>query len=124
MRSKDSDEKFDPRQPALIVVYGNTRRKHRPLDRDVVVLGRGPGCDLGLVSPEVAPVHCVLVRLAGGWRIRDCSGRAGTRLNGRPVHDEPLANGDIIQLGTFSFETYLPAEAAPAGHAPAAPAGR
>ena len=102
------DETFDPAQPALIVKYGATKKKYRPLLRDIVVLGRGQGCDIGLVSPEVAPVHCVLLRLPSGWVIRDCSGRA-TRVNGQPIIEEPLKDGDIITLGTFSFEAHLPA---------------
>jgi pSer/pThr/pTyr-binding forkhead associated (FHA) protein len=103
------EESFDPSQPALIVKYGATKKKHRPLLRDVVVLGRGQGCDIGLVSPEVAPVHCVLLRLPTGWIIRDCSGRA-TRLNGQPITEEPLKDGDIITVGTFSFEAHLPSK--------------
>jgi hypothetical protein len=73
-----------------------------------MVLGRSSGCDIGLVSPEVAPVHCILVNLSTGWRIRDCSGRA-TRVNGQAIVDEPLRDGDTIQIGTFSFEVYMPA---------------
>jgi hypothetical protein len=107
MRKEPQEDVIDPTRPALIVLYGATRRKFRPLEGDVCVLGRAPGCDIGLMSPDVAPVHCVLVRLANGWRIRDCSGRA-TRLNGRAIHDEPLRNGDTIQIGTFSFEAQLP----------------
>jgi hypothetical protein len=114
---KEHEDRIDPNVPSLIVVYGRTSRKVRPLVGDLVVVGRGPGCDLGLVSPEVAPVHCVIVRLADGWRIRDCSGRA-TRLNGHAIRDEPLRNGDTIQVGTFSFEARLPAH--PVAGAPAA----
>ena len=84
------------------------------------MLGRSPGCDIGLVSPEVAPVHCLIVRTMSGWRIRDCSGRA-TRINGKSIQDEPLRNGDVLQIGTFSFEAKLPAVA---GHARRAPARR
>jgi hypothetical protein len=105
---REPPDKFDPQQPALIVTYGNTKRKHRPLDREVLLLGRAPGCDLGLVAPEIAPVHCVIVRLAQGWRIRDCSGRPGTCLNGKPIHDEALRDGDVIQVGSFSFQAHLP----------------
>jgi chromosome segregation ATPase len=104
------EESLDPTQPTLVVKYGATKKKYRPLLRDIVVLGRGQGCDIGLVSPEVAPVHCVLLRLPGGWVIRDCSGRA-TRLNGQPISEEPLKDGDIITIGTFSFEAHLPATA-------------
>jgi hypothetical protein len=121
---RSREESFDPTQPTLIVKYGTTKKKYRPLRRDLVVLGRGPACDIGLVSPEVAPVHCVLVRLPTGWMIRDCSGRA-TRVNGQAITEEPLRDGDTITVGTFSFEAHLPAESAgqpagqPAARAPA-----
>jgi hypothetical protein len=120
---RDNEDKINPRQPALIVLYGNTKRKHRPLDRDVIVLGRSPSCDLGLISPEVAPVHCVIVRFPHGWRIRDCSGRPGTCVNGRTIHDEALRDGDVIQVGSFSFQAHLPVlppHAAPAAEQEAA----
>ena len=103
---KEDDLAID--QPALILSYGSSTRRCRPLDKDVIVIGRAPGCDLGLVSPEVASVHCVIVRVAGGWRVRDCSGRLGTRVNGKSVQDEPLRDGDSVQVGTFSFEARLP----------------
>jgi pSer/pThr/pTyr-binding forkhead associated (FHA) protein len=118
--SKDHEDRIDPRKPGLIVRYGSTKRKFRPLEADLIVLGRAPGCDIGLVSPEVAPVHCILVRVAEGWRVRDCSGR-GTRVNGKSIRDEPLRNGDAIQVGTFSFEAQLPpGAAAPSAMAPLA----
>src|SRR3954471_8256642 len=99
-RDKDA---IDPAQPALLVTYGNTTKKHRPLNSEMFVLGRSSVCDFSLVSPEVAPVHCVLVRVAGGWRLRDCSGRPGTRVNGKVVQETVLDDGDIIQIGAFSF---------------------
>jgi pSer/pThr/pTyr-binding forkhead associated (FHA) protein len=105
---KEHEDKLEPDQPTLIVTYGNTTRKHRPLERDVTILGRAPGCDVGLESPEVAPVHCLIVRVFDGWRLRDCSGRLGTRLNGRSVHDELLHDEDVVQVGTFSFKLHLP----------------
>ncbi len=118
---KELEDRIDPNKPALIVLCGATKRKYLPLAGDLVVLGRGAGCDLGLVSPEVGPVHCIIARLGGEWRIRDCSGRA-TRINGRSIQDEALRNGDVIQIGTFSFEAHLPhRSAAPAAAAVAAP---
>jgi pSer/pThr/pTyr-binding forkhead associated (FHA) protein len=97
---------------ALIVTYGNTTQKHRPLDRELTVLGRGRNCDVSLVSPEVAPIHCLIARLADRWLVRDCTGRGGTRINGKSVTDAVLTDGDMLQVGTFSFEVRLPAERA------------
>lgn len=108
--AKAREERLDPTGPALVVTYGNTTKKVRPLDRDLLVLGRAPGCDLKLVSPEVAAIHCIVVRTAGGWWLRDCTGR-GTRVNGKAVHEEPLHDGDVFQVGTFSFQAHLPAAA-------------
>jgi pSer/pThr/pTyr-binding forkhead associated (FHA) protein len=103
------DDRPDLTRPALIVTYGTTSRKLRSLERDVVVVGRAPGCDVALASPEVAPIHCVIARGPHGWRVRDCSGRGATRVNGTAVVDGPLKNGDTLQVGAFSFEAYLPA---------------
>jgi pSer/pThr/pTyr-binding forkhead associated (FHA) protein len=107
---KEGEQSLKPGQAALIVTYGNTTRKHRPLDRDLIVLGRTPACDVTLVSPEVAAIHCIIQRTSDGWRIRDCcGGRHATRLNGQPIHEEMLRDTDVVQIGTFSFEARLPA---------------
>jgi pSer/pThr/pTyr-binding forkhead associated (FHA) protein len=103
------DGSFDPSQPALIVTYGNTAKKHRVLNKPVIVLGRARGCDIGLVAPDVSNVHCVIVRNPNGFYLRDCSSRSGTRLNGDPVTEAMLRDGDILQIGPFSFQAYLPA---------------
>ena len=110
--SKDRDDKFDATQPTLIVNYGTTR-KHRPLNREVMVVGRAAGCDIGLEAPDVAAVHCVLVRAIDGWHVRDCTGRGGTRLNGQSVHDAALTDEDVLQIGSFSFTLHLPPEHRP-----------
>jgi Inner membrane component of T3SS, cytoplasmic domain len=102
------EDKLSSTQPALVITYGNTTRKIRPLDRPVMMLGQAPGCDLQLKSPDVCPVHLLIVRVPGGWLLRDCSGRGSARLNGMPIGEELLRNGDVIQLSTFSFQLHLP----------------
>jgi hypothetical protein len=116
---REQEDRIDPSKPALVVMCGTTRRKCRPLTSDLILLGRAPGCDIGLVSPEVSPVHCIIFRSGGAWRIRDCSGRA-TRVNGRTIQDELLCDSDVIQVGSFSFQAHLPACAAGAEVAPTA----
>jgi hypothetical protein len=112
--SHTDKEILDPSQPALVVTYGQTPRKYRPLQRDLVVLGQGRGCDIGLVSPEVAEAHCILYRTPEGWRLRDCGSRSGTRLNGQKVQDSALCDGDVLQVGNFNFRCHFPGGAATA----------
>jgi len=111
---KKPDAVFDPSQPALVVTYGNTTRKHRPLDGDVLVIGQSRCCDVGLASPEVAPIHCLIIRGSTGWRVRDCGSRCGTRVNGKAVQEASLHDGDAIQIGPFSFQAHLPQGSTPA----------
>jgi pSer/pThr/pTyr-binding forkhead associated (FHA) protein len=106
---QEREASLKPGQAALNVTYGNTTRRIRPLEGDLIVIGRAPNCDIALVSPEVAPIHCVLQRRSDGWRIRDCcGGRHATRLNGRAIHEETLCDSDVLQIGTFGLEMRLP----------------
>lgn len=111
--SMHNDEPFDPARPALIVTVGNTARKHRALNHDVVVLGRAHGCDIGLTAPDVSSIHCLIYRSPDGLRIRDCQSRSGTHVNGQAIQEVALRDGDTIQVGPFSFQAYLPAESTP-----------
>ncbi len=107
MVMKPSDS-FDPDQPALIVTYGSTGKRHRALNRPALVLGKARGCDIGLVAPDVSNLHCVIARTPDGFQVRDCASRTGTRLNGRAVTEALLHDGDVLQVGPFSFRVYLP----------------
>src|ERR1700722_14079239 len=94
--------------PALILVAGNADRKPRSLDRDVTTVGRARGSDLCLEANEISTLHCVLYRTVDGYRIRDCSSRCGTRINGESIKSQTLHDGDIVNLGPFSFEFHMP----------------
>jgi hypothetical protein len=109
---KEREDQLDPAQPSLLVTYGNTTRKVRPLDRELLVLGRAATCDINLVSPEIASIHALILRAAEGWRVRDCGSRLGTRLNGRAIQESQLEDGDVLQIGSFSFHLNLPGKSA------------
>jgi chromosome segregation ATPase len=95
--------------PVLIPHYCLNDRRPRPLDRDVATIGRARGCDLCLEASDVSTIHCVLFRAADGYHVRDCNSRTGTRLNGNAVRGGPrLRNGDVLQVGPFSFEVQVP----------------
>jgi pSer/pThr/pTyr-binding forkhead associated (FHA) protein len=96
-------------QPVLVPVHGGMDKKPRPLDRDVITVGRARGCDIGLDAPDISTLHCVIYRSRDGLRLRDCGSRTGTRLNGIPAKNNSLCDGDVLQIGPFSFVVQIPA---------------
>ena len=96
------------RVPTLVPLHGNFEKKPRPLDRDVSLIGRARGCDLCLDASDVSTLHCVVFRTRLGYRIRDCNSRTGTRVNGEAVQSSALNDGDVLNIGPFSFEVKVP----------------
>jgi pSer/pThr/pTyr-binding forkhead associated (FHA) protein len=100
-------------QPSLVVLHGSAANKVRPIDQDVLTVGRARGADIGLDAPDVSSLHCVIWRGATGYLIRDCGSRAGTRVNGDVIRESLLHDGDVLQIGPFSFRVQMPAGAFP-----------
>ncbi|HYV36488.1 MAG TPA: FHA domain-containing protein [Gemmataceae bacterium] len=107
--SSHHDHEFDATKPALVLLHGAGGKKHRMLDRDVLVIGRARGCDFGLDAPDISNIHCIINNGPHGFRIRDCQSRAGTKLNGNALRESALHDGDTLQIGPFSFRVHLPA---------------
>lgn len=106
--SKPRSERIDKTEPALAIRHGNTAKKYFTLAKSGMALGRAHGCDIQLDSPEVSGLHCIFTREPGEVVMRDCNSRVGTRVNGVKVKEARLHNGDVVQIGTFSFDVYLP----------------
>jgi DNA-binding NtrC family response regulator len=70
------------------------------LGEERVVLGRGEKSDVVIPDPEVSRLQVALVYDGTGYRVEDLSGK-GTRVSGRVVEQEPLADGTDIQLGQW-----------------------
>jgi chromosome segregation ATPase len=102
------EKKREQTLPALILVYGGSDKKPWPLNRDVVTVGRAKGCDIVLEAPDVSSLHCLVWAFQGGYQVRDCGSRAGTQLNGDRITESILHDGDILQVGSFSFRLALP----------------
>ena len=95
--------------PLLIPMHGPGERKPRQLDHVVATIGRARGCELCLDASDVSTVHCLVYRSPDGYRVRDCNSRTGTRVNGNGINgSQRLNDGDILNVGPFSFEVKLP----------------
>ena len=69
-----------------------------------VVIGRSPECQIVLRDFGISRNHAkVTVGETGDARIMDLKSKNGTQVNGVPVVEAPLRDGDKILLGKFEL---------------------
>ena len=73
------------------------------LDDSEFSVGRNPSNRLSVSDPSLSRQHCVIEGRGGRFEIRDHESRNGTFVNGVPVHERVLADGDEIQIGNSLF---------------------
>lgn len=61
--------------------------------------GRSDKNDFQIEHPTISARHCEVILSADGVSVRDCESTNGTFLDGEPVHNAPLAVGQILHLG-------------------------
>lgn len=84
-------------------LLGDSGGDHRELglNRPRVVLGRGPDADWSFDDAAVSRRHAAVHHAPGRDEIEDLGSRAGTLVNGRPVHGRrPLRVGDVVELAS------------------------
>ncbi|MBN2217304.1 MAG: SpoIIE family protein phosphatase [Pirellulales bacterium] len=75
-----------------------------PLDRDLLVLGRNPDCDIVVDAGAVSRQHAQLVRVDGRFYVEDLKSRNGTFLNGQRVFGrQPLRENDELRICDLVF---------------------
>ncbi len=83
----------------LILQRGELGGQRWRLDRDEVVIGRSPDCDIILPDRQVSRRHARVFRRGDVYYIEDLGSKNGTWVNGQPVHAPvPLEDGDEIQI--------------------------
>ncbi|MCU1493955.1 MAG: hypothetical protein JWO62_1719 [Acidimicrobiaceae bacterium] len=72
-----------------------------------VTIGRLPECDIPLGDANVSRRHAELHRDGGNVFVVDLDSTNGTRVNGTPVRQQRLTDGDLVTVGitTFRFES-------------------
>jgi adenylate cyclase len=68
-----------------------------------VVIGRSPDCQIVLKDFGISRTHAKIVVDEDGIRIADLKSKNGTQVNGVPVVEAPLKDGDRILLGKFQL---------------------
>jgi adenylate cyclase len=68
-----------------------------------VLIGRSPECQVCLKDFGISRQHAKVVADSDGARIIDLKSKNGTQVNGVPVVEAPLKDGDRILLGKFQI---------------------
>jgi adenylate cyclase len=68
-----------------------------------VLIGRSPDCQIVLKDFGISRTHAKLIADEDGVRIQDLKSKNGTQVNGVPVVEAPLKDGDRILLGKFQI---------------------
>ena len=106
-RSADIAGFLERFEATLVVVRGQIAGDELLLDRPRLVLGRGPGVDVGFDDSQMSCQHAALEFTGGGFRICDLGSTNGTLVNGKPVQARELGSGDRIELGQHVVQLRL-----------------
>jgi adenylate cyclase len=68
-----------------------------------VVIGRSPDCQIVLKDFGISRTHAKVIVDEDGARIQDLKSKNGTQVNGVPIVEAPLKDGDRILLGKFQL---------------------
>ncbi len=72
------------------------------LDRPTLLIGARDGCDLQLAFSALSDVHTLVVSAAEGVYVRNLTSPDALRVNGQPVREQLLTDGDELQMGEFT----------------------
>ena len=86
----------------LLYQDGETPQTHTFTTGEVVI-GRSPECQVVLKDFGISRQHARIVVDEDGVRIQDLKSKNGTQVNGVPVVEAPLKDGDRILLGKFQL---------------------
>lgn len=96
----------------LILQRAEGGAKRWPLDRDKLLIGRDPDCDVVLPERVVSRHHATIERRDDGYYLADHDSKNGTFVNGEPVGAGVLLrDGDDIQVALRFRLTFVDAGA-------------
>ncbi|RPH44714.1 MAG: FHA domain-containing protein [Burkholderiales bacterium] len=87
--------------PKLVLSTGDQLLRRIVIDKPRMTIGRRPFNDVMLDDLTVSGEHAVVHTAAGTSTIHDLRSRNGTLVNGVPVTQRALADGDRIDIGIY-----------------------
>jgi Sigma-54 interaction domain/FHA domain len=96
----------------LIAVAGPARGRSIPLN-GALSIGRDEHSSFSIPDPALSRQHCAIEASDAQVLLRDLGSRNGVFVNGCPVTERQLADGDLIRIGDSALLVLLPGRAAP-----------
>jgi len=86
-------------RPRLVLLSSPLPGQIFPVGPDGLSIGRHPDNRLLVTDRAASRFHCVVEPAEGRFRVRDLESRQGTFVNGRPVREHLLDEGDLVTVG-------------------------
>ena len=88
----------------FVLVYGEPLGKRYELEAGTVAIGRAPDCDIRVQDTSVSRLHCEIVRDTNTFTLVDNGSTNRTYVNGKPVKQVELRDGDLVRVGRSIFK--------------------
>jgi transcriptional regulator with GAF, ATPase, and Fis domain len=89
--------------PRLVAIAGPLKDSSFALPGGSLPIGRDASNLLPISDPSVSRRHCVVIREGERFKVQDLESRNGTLVNGTPVQEKYLEDGDQVAIGDSIF---------------------
>jgi hypothetical protein len=77
---------------------GSGEARRVTIERFPFRIGRSESADLRVDAVEISREHAEIIERNGMWLVRDLGSTNGTQVNGKPIKETLLSDGDILKL--------------------------
>ncbi|MBS0493538.1 MAG: FHA domain-containing protein [Proteobacteria bacterium] len=95
--------------PKMVVAIDGVVIKEVALAQERTTVGRRPYNDVVIDNLAVSGEHAVFVRSGDDVLVHDLGSTNGTYVNGKPIKQQVLRNGDIVEMGKYKIRFLLDA---------------
>jgi sigma-B regulation protein RsbU (phosphoserine phosphatase) len=86
----------------LLIRKGANPGQRLPLEKDIIILGRSPDCDIPIPSPSISRQHARILKIQEKWFIEDMLSRNGTVVNNQVIRSRcSLKRNDRVRICDF-----------------------
>lgn len=97
--------------PKMVVALDGVVIKEVALTRERTTVGRRPYNDVVIDNLAVSGEHAVFVLSGDEVQVHDLGSTNGTYVNGKPIRQQILRNGDMVEMGKYKIRLLLDAPA-------------